>query len=158
MSRSHLAAGLVTTILLGVISGCGGGASGSRTAAASTKKCLERHGITVDSSGRKFPLSMPAAAVSQLHLLEFEIPVQGTPQTDKVGLLFYGDREKASAALKQIEAQEALIVARQPASQRAQLRRLLKGSYEQRQSAVISWANFGGTSASRRLVASCLSD
>ena len=100
---------------------------------------------------------MPAAAVAQLHLLEFEIPVRGAPQTDKAGLLFYGDRAKASAAMKQLEAQEAILVARQPVSQRAQLRRLLKRSYEQRGTAVVSWANFGGTSASRRLVASCLS-
>ena len=157
MSRSHLATGIVATIVLGLASGCGGGASGSEAASASAKKCLERHGITVDSSGRKFPLSMPAAAVAQLHLLEFEIPVRGAPQTDKAGLLFYSDRAKASAAMKQLEAQEAILVARQPVSQRAQLRRLLKRSYEQRGTAVVSWANFGGTSASRRLVASCLS-
>jgi hypothetical protein len=152
-------AALAAAVVLGLAVGCGGSKSSDSQVAssASTKKCLEQHNIAVDSSGKRLPLAIPSGIVDKsLVVLEFEIPVKGVRRSDKATLFFFAGSREAAVGMEQVEAQEAVFVARAPAADRPALRRLLRASYEQRQNVVVGWANFGGTSGSRRLVNSCL--
>jgi hypothetical protein len=149
-----------------VSAGCGTGRPPAVKAAkvpytsATVKRCLEQHGVSIDSTGKKFPLPLPASTASQLvsrlQILEFTLPAGPQRPTDKVALMFYDNPAAADAAMKRLLVREAAIVQQQPAADRSKLRALLKGSTEQRQNVTISWANFGGTRHSERLVAGCL--
>jgi hypothetical protein len=168
-SRGRYRAFAVTLGMSVVLLAAGCGGSGRPRAvraakvpytSAMVKRCLEQDGVSVDSTGRKFPLPLSASTasqlVSQLQILEFTLPTAPPRPTDKVTLLFYDNPAAAATAMKRLLVSEEAIVQRQPARERSKLRALLKGSWEQRQNVTIGWANFGGTPHSERLVAGCL--